>query len=67
MIEILTCRVQWDLASYGDGATQTISPKYASNLVAGTEGSDYTLRSLSSSDRHNWYIKGTLGTYTLAF
>ena len=70
MVETLNldCRVQWILAPYGDGTTQTISPKNSSKLVAGTKGGgDYTVRAISAEQRHNWYIKGTLGTYTLVF
>jgi hypothetical protein len=70
MIEILNlvdCCMQWILASY-DATTQTISPKNASSLVAGTDGNNI-LKALSSANRHNWILQpgGTLGSYTLAF
>jgi len=60
-------RMQWILAPY-DTSTQTISPKNDPVLVAGTEGSNFTVKSLSSG-RHNWIIKlsGALGVYTSAF
>jgi len=59
--------MQWTLAPYGDGTTQVVSPLTAPNLVVGTDGSTYVLKSFKSSGRHNWTIKGTLGVYTLAF
>lgn len=67
VIEILNpdYRVQWVLGSY-DATSQTISPKNASSLLAGTQGSNYTLKALSSGI-HNWILQGAVGTYTLAF
>ncbi|KAF8547971.1 hypothetical protein OG21DRAFT_1516787 [Imleria badia] len=53
----------WVLAPY-DATSQTISPKNASDLVAGTDGNNI-VKALSSANRHNWFVKGTLGTYII--
>ncbi|KAI9567595.1 hypothetical protein HD554DRAFT_2108490 [Boletus coccyginus] len=55
----------WTLATYGAGPTQVISPLNNSSLVVGTDGTNYVLKALQSSGRHNWTIKGTLGIYTI--
>ncbi|KAI9459755.1 hypothetical protein HD554DRAFT_2330888 [Boletus coccyginus] len=55
----------WILAPYNT-SSQTVSPKNDPILVAGTEGSNFTVKSLSSGV-HNWVIKlsGTLGVFTI--